>query len=116
MNILIVDDDEIILKNLESFLLELGHNLTLCYNGKEAWERYCLMEMEFDVVITDIEMPKMDGIQLAKKIYDKNKNLKIVFISGNSANQKKCRIFRGYNYIFLSKPFRLSHIASFLIQ
>ena len=115
MNILVVDDDKIILKILEKFLLKLGHNFTLCCNGKDALENYHLKEKKFDVVITDIDMPEMDGIELAKRIYDIDKNSKIIFISANSDNQKKCEIFEKYNYVFLTKPFKVSHIASFLM-
>ena len=115
MNILIVDDDEIILKILEKFLLKLGYNPTLCCNGKEALEYYTLKETKFDVVITDIDMPEMDGIELAKRIYDINRKSKIIFISANSDNQEKCNIFKKYNYVFLLKPFKVSHIAKFLM-
>ena len=64
--ILVVDDEEIARTNLEYILRKEGHQVATAANGLEALEKF--KAQEFDVVLTDLKMEKMDGIQLLESV------------------------------------------------
>ena len=66
LKILVVDDDKIALRVIEKTLKRLGHSVILADSGESAWEKIQVEPIRF--VVTDWDMPRMDGIQLIKKI------------------------------------------------
>lgn len=66
MNILIAEDDYISRKLLLNILQELNHDVTVATDGKEAWDIY--KTQPFRLVITDWLMPRMDGLELVRKV------------------------------------------------
>ncbi|WP_058486417.1 response regulator transcription factor [Defluviitalea phaphyphila] len=82
-NILIVDDEKFIRWGLKKIIERENLPIKNIYeskNGQDAIER--LEKDDIDILITDIRMPKMDGIELIKKIHNKNKKVKIIILSG----------------------------------
>ncbi len=77
--ILIVDDEVEYQKVLSLILSDLGYNIASCSNGLEAMKY--LSNNFVDLVVTDIKMPVMDGLQLIKKIMDKNYSLDIIVLT-----------------------------------
>jgi DNA-binding response OmpR family regulator len=66
MNILIVDDEAVSRRLLQNYLQKWGHDVTVAENGAEAWR---LFEAgSFPIVITDWEMPEVDGVELVRRI------------------------------------------------
>ena len=65
-NILLVEDNEINLEIMHSQLTSLGYKVDTALNGKEALEKF--QKNKYDVVLTDIEMPEMNGYELAAAI------------------------------------------------
>jgi signal transduction histidine kinase/CheY-like chemotaxis protein len=108
VNVLWVDDDETIRENGCEMLELLGHECDTAHNGKVALE--CISQKVYDVVITDIGMPEMNGWQLADAIREKNgDSIKIVVVSGwdideNTKNE------HDVNYI-IQKPFTMDRIS-----
>ena len=90
--------------------MKAGHAVTDFGDGAEAWE--CIKAYTFDLLLTDIVMPGMDGIELAKRAAELNATLKIMFITGfaavalhpNSQAPKQAKV--------LSKPFHLREIVA----
>jgi CheY-like chemotaxis protein len=82
MLILLVDDEEAIVNILRSLLKEKGHDVLSARNGQEALGR--LNQVKFDLVISDIYMPVMDGIKFhdAMRAMPENAKLPFLFISG----------------------------------
>lgn len=81
--ILLVDDEHMELQALKNYIdwNALGiDRVDSAKNGKAAYE--LVLEKQPDIVITDIQMPVMDGLTLAKKIYELNRHIKIVFLTG----------------------------------
>lgn len=66
MKILIADDDEAVLDAYSTLLEPLGHPLTICHDGRQAWDAY--RTGEFEVVILDWRMPEMDGLTVCRAI------------------------------------------------
>lgn len=80
-NILLIDDDELILKSLSRFLEMSGHNVTTTQDG--AGVNRLLDRESFDLIITDILMPDTDGIHIIMNTrHDKNMSIPILAISG----------------------------------
>lgn len=66
MRILIVDDDVVCAETLQCFLGELGYEVAVARNGKEAFEALC--DNDYRIVISDWEMPEMSGVELCRRI------------------------------------------------
>jgi signal transduction histidine kinase/ActR/RegA family two-component response regulator len=78
--ILVVDDEEEILDAMQKLLSGLGYESLVASSGQEAIVRYQTMKPE--IVLLDISMPEMDGVNCAQKILDLNPIAKIAFITG----------------------------------
>jgi len=106
MKILIVDDNESLLDSIAFFLSRLGYYTETAGNGKEALEKF--NGDHFDFLLTDLNMPEMDGISLAKNVLKSKKNIKIVFMSAedfpNDLNL----------FLKLKKPFGVDELLSVL--
>ena len=83
LQVLLVDDEPLELQALQDHVnwkaLGVGRVMT-ARNGKIAYES--ILEQEPDIVVTDVHMPVMDGITLARKIHALNRKIKVVFLSG----------------------------------
>lgn len=89
--ILLVDDDKSLNRSVDVLLTLDGHQTISVYNGEEALQK--LMQQKFDLLITDLIMPKIDGIELISKIHKINCELPIVVISGK-LNEKLIRLLK----------------------
>lgn len=78
--ILIVDDDEIFGKVLEQILLRQGYEIVRAHNGKEALRRY--NRRTIDLVLTDLIMPDLEGIELIMELQRQDSGIKIIAMSG----------------------------------
>jgi DNA-binding NarL/FixJ family response regulator len=81
-NVLLVDDHRIMLDGIESMLQGTAYNiLALCANGEEAWDWLTKNESLVKIVITDISMPIMNGIELCKKIKSNFPAINVLMLS-----------------------------------
>jgi CheY-like chemotaxis protein len=81
-SILLVDDEELILSSLQRTLRLSGYRVTALQNGQEALEEFSENPDKFDLVITDLTMPGMTGLELSRKIQEKSPDLPIVLCTG----------------------------------
>lgn len=65
-NILVVDDEELITKSLLRLLSARGYNVTVAKSGQEALEK--IKEADFDLIVSDVRMPEIDGIETIKQV------------------------------------------------
>jgi two-component system, cell cycle response regulator len=93
MKILIVEDDPVSRRLLESFLTEWGHDVKLAVNGSEAWEILQNPDAP-NLVISDWMMPEMDGLELCRRIRATGKSGYIYFII-LTAKEKKEDVVKG---------------------
>src|SRR4051812_23558850 len=80
-NILIIDDEKAIRKTLSEILSYEGYKIDEAADGEEGLKK--LREKEFDVILCDIKMPKVDGIEFLEKSKDINGDTPIIMISGH---------------------------------
>jgi len=108
--ILIVDDSIVFTNIIKNFLNIIGLQYMCVENGKEAIETF--EYFNFDIILTDINMPIIDGLQLIKYIR-KISNVPIIAISSNKSYEESA-LYNGAN-IFISKPFRYNEFYKSVI-
>lgn len=109
--ILIVDDESVIRSTLRQMLENAGHEIYEASNGDEALRSFG--QFELDLVITDIIMPKKEGIETIRELRAKAPDVKIIAISGGDRRGRSdylgMAIKLGANEV-ISKPFRREQI------
>jgi DNA-binding NtrC family response regulator len=110
--ILVVDDQESMRSLLKDMLEVIGYDVMLAEGGEEALH---LMEAnQFDLVLTDLNMPGMDGTALLKAIKTTRAELPVVIITGYGTFHTEKRVMREGANGYISKPCTLSKIESTL--
>ncbi len=103
--ILVVDDEVGIRRLLSDVLSSFGFKVTLAKDGQDSLDQ--MQDHRFDLLITDINMPRLDGIQLLKRMKRAGRTEKVIVMTGNPLNQS----LDGEDYppVFtqLNKPFRI---------
>lgn len=103
--ILLVDDEEIIRDMMREILLNAGYDVTTAANGVKAINICETSEKDFDLVITDFNMPEVNGRELAEKIRAICGSTEILFISGYTDDEDFLREISGDDKNFVAKPF-----------
>lgn len=107
--ILLAEDDEDMRKFLTRALEKAGHDVVSYGEGRSAYER--LKDEPFDLLLTDIVMPEMDGIELARKAANIDPDMKIMFITGFAAVALNPDSKAPKDAKILSKPFHLRDLV-----
>lgn len=107
--ILLAEDDESMRGFLERALTKAGYEVISFDNGEDAFAR--LKEEPFTLLLTDIVMPKMDGIELARRAAEIDPELKIMFITGFAAVVLNNEQSAPKEARVLSKPFHLKDLV-----
>jgi CheY-like chemotaxis protein len=111
-HILVVDDDPSIRSSLETLLTTAGHAVTLAENGVEATRRW--RELGADLVILDIFMPEMDGLEALAALRAHAPHLPIIVMSGGGATGMdlllEAKLF-GATWT-IAKPFTVAQIMA----
>jgi two-component system, cell cycle response regulator CpdR len=107
--ILLAEDDEDMRRFLVKSLENAGYQVVSFDNGLSAYER--LREEPFNLLLTDIVMPEMDGIELARKAAELDPDLKIMFITGFAAVALNPDMQAPKDAKILSKPFHLRDLV-----
>jgi len=103
-NLLIVDDDDSLRSTLCDFFSEEGANVFSASNGEEALQ-ITLVE-NIDLILSDIKMPVMDGVELLKSIND-SRHVPLVWLMSGESNMKEAGAIELGAQGLLSKPFTL---------
>src|SRR4249919_1859339 len=108
--ILLAEDDEDMRRFLVRALTKAGYDVVSFGNGLEAYER--LKEEPFSLLLTDIVMPEMDGIELARRATEIDPDLKVMFITGFAAVALNPDARAPRDAKILSKPFHLRDLVN----
>ena len=107
--ILLAEDDDSMRGFIERALVKAGYEVIGFANGKDAYER--LQQEPFTLLLTDIVMPQMDGIELARRASELAPDLKIMFITGFAAVTLNTSTKAVRDAQVLSKPFHLKDLV-----
>lgn len=110
--ILLVDDEEMVLDVSAKMLSVVGYNVLTACNGKDALDIFIEKHGDIDLVLLDVIMPNMSGSTVFDRMKEINPSVKVLLLSGYSANgQVEQILLRGCNG-FIQKPFNVKTISA----
>jgi PAS domain S-box-containing protein len=111
LRILIAEDNDFNLQLMKLMLDQLGYDLEVARNGKEAVEK--VQEQEFDLILMDVQMPVMNGLEATKEIRKDftHSKLKIIGLSANVFDEDRKRAIDSGMDDYLTKPLRMGALA-----
>lgn len=108
--LLLVDDDDTARNNMEHVLAKDGYAITTAANGIDALD---LLEKErFDVVVTDLKMKAVDGMEVLKKAKERDPHVEVIVVSGFATTPTAVEAIKKGSYHFLAKPLRLDELRA----
>ena len=110
MKILLAEDDNDMRRFLAKALQNAGYDVSSYDNGASAYNR--LREEPFELLLTDIVMPEMDGIELARRATELDPDIKVMFITGFAAVALNPDLQAPRDAKVLSKPFHLRELVT----
>ena len=114
LRVLYVEDEELVRKSTLSFLENYFISIDVCEDGQEGLEKYHKSSEEktpYDIVLSDIHMPYLNGLQMTKKIKLNNPDQIIVFISAHNDREVLLEAINLGVYYYLLKPLDLEEFS-----
>ncbi len=100
--VLVADDEEGLLRVVERMLTQAGHNVATASDGRAAIAQ--LDRNGFDVIVSDIQMPGMDGIGLLRQVRERDMDLPVIFVTGNPDVRSASAAVKYGAFSYLHKP------------
>jgi len=108
--ILVVDDEKVILDIMSDFLGSEGYQVVTASNAKQALQR--LEEGEFDLVLTDLKMPGMSGMELLEEIKSRYMRPYVIVMTGYGTVESAVECIKKGAFDYLQKPFKMKEVES----
>jgi len=112
--LLIVDDEKVALKNLEHVMKKEGYDVIATQSGANALGY--LEKQAFDVVLTDLRMEKVDGMQILKKCRESCPDTEVVLITGFATLESAVEAMKHGAFYYIAKPFRLDEVRKVVAE
>jgi DNA-binding NtrC family response regulator len=106
--VLVVDDEPIALRNLERVLEKEGYDVSTAPSGQGALRQLRLKA--FDVVLTDLKMEKVDGMQVLTRSKEVDPDVEVILVTGYAAIDTAIEAMKRGAYHYLAKPFKLDEV------
>lgn len=110
VRLLIAEDEEAVREVLSRGLTLAGYDVTCVADGLAAWEK--IAEQDFDLLLSDIVMPHLDGIALALKVAQDYPRLPVLLMSGYAAERQRAHNLETLVHEVIAKPFTLEHLKA----
>ena len=104
LRILVVDDEEPVRKFVDRVLKDAGFETLTAGGGAEAIEIAAGMQQPLDLLVTDVMMPQMTGNELARRLRQDERSLKVLYLTGYSDQLFKDKVTLWQDEAFLDKP------------
>jgi DNA-binding NtrC family response regulator len=112
LRIMIVDDEKIVGKRLKPALEKTGDIVETFEDAKKALERFD--EQPFDIVVTDVRMDEIDGIEVLERILVKSDKTKVIIITGYATVEVAREAMTKGAFDFIAKPFKPNDLRSII--
>ena len=112
--ILIVDDEKITLRNLGHILKKQGLEVTTSQSGARALQ--LLEEREFDLLLTDLKMPKVDGLQVLTRARELYPDIEVIIMTGYATIDSAIEVMKAGAYQYIAKPYRANEIRKMVAE
>jgi len=106
--ILVVDDDKELADTLVEYLLKIGYQAAPAYGGRKGLSMF--YQGDFQLVITDLKMPEMDGIELLDALRKLDSRVMVMVITGYGTIESAVEAIKKGAYDFIPKPFKMEEL------
>ena len=110
LQIMILDDEPIVGKRLKAALTKSGIDVEVFENATEAVNR--IREKNFDIVVTDVRMEEMDGIQVLEQVMKQSERTKVIMITGYATIEVAREALTKGAFDFIAKPFKPNELRA----
>jgi DNA-binding NtrC family response regulator len=104
LEVLLLDDEPIVGKRLKPALAKIGCNVEVFEDPREALER--IDQKNFDIVVTDVRMDEIDGIEILEHVRQKSSRTKVIMITGYAMMSLARKAMEKGAFDFIAKPFK----------
>ncbi|UCD84687.1 MAG: sigma-54-dependent Fis family transcriptional regulator [Deltaproteobacteria bacterium] len=101
--ILVIDDEEIACQSCQKILERVGHDVSITQNPHDALKR--LKEDTYDLVVTDLMMPEIGGMDILRAVKEENSDTEVIMITGYGTVKSAVEAMRSGVYNYITKPF-----------
>ena len=108
--ILLADDDKATRDLVKRALESDGHAVTVTQDGSEALEQMKEGGLKFDLLVSDVEMPLVDGVALAERAFPLQPGIRVLLMSGFAEQLDRAKELIGPHVAVISKPFTLDQV------
>jgi CheY-like chemotaxis protein len=117
LRVLLVEDEELIAELFAETLSADGHDVAVAGDGQEALQLFAAAEATgeaFDIVVTDVRMPRMDGVTLTNRLRTAHPELPVVVVSGYASSEQISALSRHEHgpVVVLPKPVNLTRLCT----
>ena len=110
MRLLIVEDEKQICDAIAKSLYDAGYEVDTCYDGEEALE--CILTENYDLVVLDLNLPGMDGMEILKELRQSNEETKVLILSARGQIADKVEGLDAGANDYMEKPFHLQELEA----
>lgn len=110
MRLLIVEDEKQICDMIAKSLYDVGYEVDTCYDGEEALE--CILSEEYDLIVLDLNLPGMDGMEILKELRQRNEETKVLILSARGQIADKVEGLDAGANDYMEKPFHLQELEA----
>ena len=109
--ILLIDDEEMVVKITEKMLKKIGYKILKANSGYEGLKLFQTYRNQIDLIICDMIMPKMDGLELVHRLREIDPCAKVLLSSGSLIDEdEKDIVMRGFNGL-IKKPYKMNDLS-----
>ncbi len=108
IRLMVIDDEPIVGKRLKLLLEKAGYDVKTFTDGADAIEE--LVNNRFDIIITDLKMKNIDGMDILETALKSNHNSKVIIITGFSKKETAAEAFNKGAFEFILKPFKIDKL------
>jgi len=113
--LLVVDDERNLRLVVQKEMSRQGHDVVTANDGEEAWE--VLEARDFDVLLCDINMPRLDGMGLLRRLCEKSPNRpEVIMLTGQATVETAIEAMKLGAYDYLTKPYRIAELSALVTQ
>jgi DNA-binding NtrC family response regulator len=113
--LLVVDDEKNLRLVVQKELIRQGHDVETACDGEDGWE--ILEAQDFDVLLCDINMPRLDGIGLLRRLCEKAQNRpEVIMLTGQGTVETAIEAMKLGAYDYLTKPYRIAELSALVTQ
>ncbi len=114
IKILVVDDDPEICHLIEQILKREGYQVDVSFSGIEALQM--IRSFNYHLLLTDLEMPGVDGLELARKAKKQDPEIRVIMVAGNTDIDTTVQSLRHGVDIYITKPFNIFELKNAVKQ